>query len=593
MVVSILGGLGLFLLGMAVLTDGFRALAGSALRSVLARAAATPARGTFWGAAVTLVIQSSSATTMTTIGLVSAGLLTFPQALGVVFGANIGTTGTGWLVALLGVNVSLNAAAMPMVFVGALLRLLGRGRWAGAGGALAGFALLLLGLTVLQGGMSGFAARVHPADLPDVSDPLSLAGMLAVAYLVVTGVILTTVMQSSSAAVAATLSALAAGAIGPDQAAALVIGQNIGSAVSSAMAGLGATTAAKRTAVAHVLFNIITALVALVAFPFLAPFILRAAARVEAPILLAAFHTIYNVVGVALLLPLVGPFSRLVERVVPQRGPMLTRRLDRSALTVPAVAVEAARRTVAGALAALCEGVAGAIDRRGENGPGPTAGAAGRGLEAGVREAAEALEQARDYLSKLAAPPASNTERMRLAVTLHALDHAARFAENVLEAGLPGAAAGDADEARAAALCAESLRRAAGVARGVAEGRAEPGGGGGGGAMDEADAAGDPGPGGAVDDLARRAAELADLRRAHRPRTLAAAAGVEGVGGHGELSAAEAIARVDAVRLWDRLAYHAWRAAAHLTGTAAPTAGGPPTPTHPTPTQAVPGGRAA
>src|SRR5271167_1796859 len=107
--ISILGGVGLFLLGMTVMTDGLKGLAGSSLRTVLAKAAATSLSGTFWGAVITLLVQSSSATTMTTIGLVSAGLLTFPQGLSLVFGANIGTTGTGWLVALLGVRVSLTA----------------------------------------------------------------------------------------------------------------------------------------------------------------------------------------------------------------------------------------------------------------------------------------------------------------------------------------------------------------------------------------------------------------------------------------------------------------------------------------------------
>src|ERR1700754_3534589 len=135
--ISVLGGVGLFLLGMTVMTEGLKALAGSALRTVLGRAAATPLRGSFWGAIVTLLVQSSSATTMTTIGLVSAGLLTFPQGLGLVFGANVGTTGTGWLVALIGVRVSLTAAALPMIFVGASLKLMGKGRWAASGVAIA------------------------------------------------------------------------------------------------------------------------------------------------------------------------------------------------------------------------------------------------------------------------------------------------------------------------------------------------------------------------------------------------------------------------------------------------------------------------
>ena len=113
--VSIVGGVGLFLLGMAVMTDGLKALAGTALKTVMEKAAATPLLGTFWGAVITLIVQSSSATTMTTIGLVSAGLLTFPQGLSLVFGANIGTTGTGWLVAAFGVRISLTAASTSRV----------------------------------------------------------------------------------------------------------------------------------------------------------------------------------------------------------------------------------------------------------------------------------------------------------------------------------------------------------------------------------------------------------------------------------------------------------------------------------------------
>ena len=206
--ISVLGGIGLFLLGMTVMTGGLKALAGSALRTVLNKAAATPLHGSFWGAIVTLLVQSSSATTMTTIGLVSAGLLTFPQGLGLVFGANVGTTGTGWLVALIGVRVSLTAAALPMIFFGALIKLLGRGRVSGAGAALAGFGLVLFGLTTLQQGMGGLAERLHPADLPVVlagPDAGWWRGMLGVLVLVVVGLVMTALMQSSTAAIAVTL----------------------------------------------------------------------------------------------------------------------------------------------------------------------------------------------------------------------------------------------------------------------------------------------------------------------------------------------------------------------------------------------------
>src|ERR1700732_1422231 len=291
---------------MAVMTDGLKALAGTALKTVMEKAAATPLLGTFWGAVITLIVQSSSATTMTTIGLVSAGLLTFPQGLSLVFGAhigttrtgwlgaavgarvsaglppspqglsgvfgaNIGTTGAGWLVAAFGVRISLTAAALPIVFVGALLKVVGRGRLAAAGSAIAGFALILVGLSTLQQGMGGLAQSLHPSALPTVTNAaglIDLAGFANVLLLVLVGAIMTTVMQSSTAAIAVTLSALYAGAVGLDQALALVIGQNIGTATSSAVAAIGASSTAKRLAVAYIAFKLIAALVVIGLLPF-------------------------------------------------------------------------------------------------------------------------------------------------------------------------------------------------------------------------------------------------------------------------------------------------------------------------------------
>ena len=263
--------------------------------------------GAFWGAVVTLLVQSSSATTMTTIGLVSAGLLTFPQGLGLVFGANVGTTGTGWLVALIGVRVSL--AALPMIFVGALIKLLGRGRVSEAGAALAGFALVLFGLT-LQQGMDGLAERLPPADLPAVLGAPGTgwwSGSLAVLMLIGAGLMMTAVMQSSTAAIAVTLSAHYAGAVGLDQACALIIGQNIGTATSSAMAAIGASSTAKRLALAYILFKLIAAVIALVLFPVVTPLLIRASSTID------GYHTAYNVVGVAVVLPLIGKFTRFVD----------------------------------------------------------------------------------------------------------------------------------------------------------------------------------------------------------------------------------------------------------------------------------------
>src|SRR5579871_1690305 len=564
-VVSIVGGVGLFLLGMAVMTDGLKALAGTALKQVMERAAATPLLGTFWGALITLLVQSSSATTMTTIGLVSAGLLTFPQGLSLVFGANIGTTGTGWLVAMFGVRVSLTAAALPIVFVGALLKLVGRGRWAAAGSAIAGFALILVGLTTLQQGMSGLAEQLHPADLPSVLGGAGVtwwSGVWGVLVLVAAGIVMTTVMQSSTAAIAVTLSALYAGAIGLDQAVALVIGQNIGTATSSAMAAVGASSTAKRLAAAYVAFKLIAAVVALALFPIVVRLMLRASGSIDPVTLLAAYHTGYNVMGVAILLPLMGAFTRMIERIVPERGSVFTRGLDPASLASPAVAVEAVRGTVALVLESLCSSAAIGLEKPGRDGTIQSIVAA-----VTVHRTSDALQQARGFLSRVTGPLDSEEEQRWFISTLHALDHTVRLVEAIEETVKIKITIANSNERHAASLCAKAMRSTAEIAAPLKHPSLPP---------DESPDLESKHTGisgvnpidmdesiaisneEAVEGLERCSNELAALLSTHRGTTLDSVASRT-------LTANGAIASVDAVRLLDRLAHHAWRASVHLT----------------------------
>jgi phosphate:Na+ symporter len=557
-IVSIVGGVGLFLLGMAVMTDGLKALAGTALKTVLEKAAATPLLGTFWGAIITLLVQSSSATTMTTIGLVSAGLLTFPQGLSLVFGANIGTTGTGWLVAAFGVRISLTAAALPIVFVGALMKVVGRGRLAAAGAAIAGFALILVGLSTLQEGMSGLAEQLHPSDLPIVTNAagvIDLAGLARVLLLVAVGAVMTTVMQSSTASIAVTLSALYAGAVGLDQALALVIGQNIGTATSSAVAAIGASSTAKRLAVAYIAFKLVAALIAIALFPFVTPPIVRVSQEIDPVGLVAAYHTAYNVVGVAVLLPLMGPFTRLIERFVPEGGSPFTKYLDPASLRSPMVAVEAVRRTVERALETMCLATATGLE-------GAAQGKTVRPALDGVTrvQASDGLRQAGAFLSK-SDPPPSEEGHAWFTSTVHALDHSSRLAEAVDAMAKTGVATDGPEELSAAALCAGSMRDAAGAAArlAISSGPAH-------GTDDElakkaAQTLAEPGND-AAEDLERAAKALADLKAAHRQATLELVAS-------GKVTASQAIARVDGVALLSRLAHHAWRTVAHLERAAA------------------------
>ena len=248
---SALGGVGLFLLGMILLTDGLKAVAGPRLRSMLARFTSTPLSGAVTGALTTAAIQSSSATTVAAVGFVASGLLTFPQAIGIIFGANIGTTMTGWLVALLGFKLDLGQITLPLVFVGALLTLSGKKSVSFVGQALAGFSLIFIGIEHMKLGLEAFEGIVTPADFP--SD--SLWGRLG---LVAIGVLITLITQSSSAGVATALAALSAGAVNFSQAGALVIGMDVGTTFTAALATLGGGTMAKRTGFAHVIYNIMT-----------------------------------------------------------------------------------------------------------------------------------------------------------------------------------------------------------------------------------------------------------------------------------------------------------------------------------------------
>jgi len=558
--ISVFGGVGLFLLGMSVMTAGLKGLAGSRLRAVLSKAAATPLSGAFWGAVVTLIVQSSSATTMTTIGLVSAGVLAFQQGMALVFGANVGTTGTGWLVALIGVRVSLTAAALPMIFVGALIKLLGHGRLSAAGAALAGFALVLFGLTTLQQGMGGLAEQLHPSDLPAVLGTRWWSGLYGVLALIVIGLVMTAVLQSSTAAIAITLSAQHAGAIGLDQACALIIGQNIGTATSSAMAAIGASRTAKRLALAYILFKLISALIALALFPVVIPLLIRASSVVDGTTLLAAYHTAFNVVGVAVLLPVIGGFTRLVERILPERGSSLTKCLDPAALATPVATVEAVRRTVARALEAICGSLATALAPA-----SPAASARPKEEIVPVAVAADALRQAQEFLSEAGGPPESEDERQRLTSTLHALDHASRLTEAVSEQTEFDTNYAGSDDARAVTVCAEAMRKAAVLAAVVAPLPS--------GSESAVPIGSERNPKGlfhsgsetrgsteqALAELERCAKELGVLRRDHRSATLGSVAS-------GALTAEDAITRVDALRRLEAMAHHAWRSAAHLVG---------------------------
>jgi phosphate:Na+ symporter len=335
------GGLGLFLLAVSMITDGLTLAAGHALRDLLGKWTRTPARGIVTGLSITAIVQSSSAVTVATIGFVNAGLLTMRQALGVVYGSNIGTTMTGWLVAIIGFQLKVDSFALPMIGIGMLLRLTGGGsRRSHVGMALAGFGLFFIGIDVLRDAFAGLVAVIE-------LEKFTLQGIPGVFLYVGVGFLMTVLTQSSSAAIAITLTAATGGILGLYAAAAMVIGANVGTTTTAAFAAIGATSNAKRVAAAHIIFNAATGLVALLIMPLLfwavnATGELLGMQDIPA-VTLALFHTTFNILGVLLIWPVSGRLAQFLEKrfVTQEEIEGRPRYLDRTVAVSPLLALNA------------------------------------------------------------------------------------------------------------------------------------------------------------------------------------------------------------------------------------------------------------
>jgi phosphate:Na+ symporter len=414
--VEAIGGLGLFLLGMIVMTDGLRSLAGNAMRSALMRFTRSPLSGAITGAVTTAVLQSSSATTVATVGFVSAGLLRFPDALGIIFGANLGTTMTGWLVAILGFKLHLDTAVLPLIFIGTSLKLFAGEKYAKVGLAIAGFGLIFVGISALQEAMSGLEGWLTPDRLPGDTG----FGRL---QLVSLGIVATILTQSSSAGVAATLAALYAGAINFAQAAALVIGMDVGTTVTAVIATLGGSVDARRTGFSHVIYNLFTGILAL---SFITPYIglweqfAPGQLLQNAEVGLVAFHTSFNVLGVMLLLPFTRQFARLIMRLMPGQGPVFTDGLSDDLLAQPELALRAAQISIQSEFIALLQHVDAILGQT-------------QGKLAELTVLQVALDETHAYLDKIHLKDAGENSWERLVAMMHALDHLQRIHERCEE----------------------------------------------------------------------------------------------------------------------------------------------------------------
>ena len=409
--VTIVGGLGLFLLGIHHLTEGLKGLAGDSLRGVLQAMVGGRLSAIVSGALFTVAIQSSTATTLTVIGFVSAGLVTFSQAVGVIIGATFGTTSTPWLVAIFGFRLRISAFAMPMIGIGAFLWLIAKGKTRSAGAILAGFGLLFVGIDYLQNGMEGISWNLGAIGGSGFGWQWILAGV---------GTLTSIVMQSSSAAAAATLVALNAGSLTFNQACAMIVGQSVGTAATSAVVAIGASLAVRRAALAHIVYNVAVGIIGILLLGPLAAAGRWVGARVDDPdgvLALAAFSSIFKLVGILAFYPWLDGFSRFIERISGRGTETAVSRLDPVlAEAGGGVALEAAWR-------AIIELAHGAVD-------------AVRGRLAGdiVRYITprEAIQQIEQFLESLSLETLDLTTFERRLVRLcHALDHLNQLNEDL------------------------------------------------------------------------------------------------------------------------------------------------------------------
>ena len=332
----LLAGLGIFLLGMHLLEESIKVLAGRAFTRLIRNATSKPVYAVGTGTAATAVLQSSSAVTLLLLAFAGAGVLRLEQAIGVIFGSNIGTTFTSWIIAVVGFKVNLESISLPIIGIGGLgLLFLGKKpKGSAISKLLTGFGFLFLGLGYMREATLVLADQLDLAIVQDAGVPL----------LVIFGFVLTALVQSSSASMAIILSFLHSGVVDFHSACALVIGANLGTTVTVMLGSLGGGPVKRQIAISHLLFNGITAMVALVILRWIEGLLLLFPAINNDYVLgLAAFHTVFNVLGVLLLLPFIGRMARLLQRWVPDKPRGHLPPVPKEAIEVPTAALEAFR----------------------------------------------------------------------------------------------------------------------------------------------------------------------------------------------------------------------------------------------------------
>ncbi len=326
----LLAGLGFFLFSMSLIEGALEQVSGRSLRQFLRRNSDRPIKGVLSGTVATAILQSSSVVGLLMLALVGAGVVQMRNALSMIFGANLGTTITGWIVATIGFTLDLDALALPFIAVGGLVSALSSSR------QLAQYARIVLGLGLLLMGLQFMKASV--SDLINSVDVSMLAGYNALQFLLF-GLVFCAIIRSSSATMMVTLSALNAGIIDLPAAAAIAIGADLGTTSTVLIGAIKGSAAKKRVALGHLLFNVGTDTLA---FVLLMPLLAVVSwFGLNDLLSLVAFHSLFNLLGILLFLPLIGPFANLLERLVRTTDETIGRHLAPATAAMPETALEA------------------------------------------------------------------------------------------------------------------------------------------------------------------------------------------------------------------------------------------------------------
>ena len=309
---TVAAGVAILLFGMIMLEEGFRVFTKGPLQNLLKKATDKLYKSITVGAFVTALIQSSSLVSVITISFISAGLISLSGGLGLIFGANIGTTATAWLVAGFGLKIKISALAMPMLVFGIIFSFQKKTSLKGIGNVLAGLGFFFLGIHYMKEGFDVFKEFI---DLTEYAIP----GFWGVVIYTGLGILITTILQSSSATLALILTALAAGQIEYENALALAIGANVGTTITAVLGSLSSNVAGKRLAGAHLIFNVVTGLVALAFIYPLANLVnilsdTFGISNTDYTLKLALFHTIFNILGVLIMIPFIKKMERFLLR---------------------------------------------------------------------------------------------------------------------------------------------------------------------------------------------------------------------------------------------------------------------------------------